>query len=81
MTFKLKPGLGEKGFFDTKAFGEGGAPFKARFENGFVSFLSALPSIRSGSNDMLKNVFYDKTVEQYIHVKAKTGFNLTEAFA
>jgi len=64
LKFKLKPGLGDKGFFDTQAFSEGGAPFKAEYtKDGYVSFMSPLEGLKSEANEMVKQVFADKTVE------------------
>ena len=51
LKFKLRPGLGDKGFFSTKAFGEGGAPFKATHKNKFVEFLSPIEGIKSETNE------------------------------
>lgn len=59
--FKLRPGLGDKGFFDTRAFEAGGAPFKAVYEKaGYVSFMSPIESVKSDANIMVENVFADK---------------------
>jgi hypothetical protein len=76
LRFKLKPGLGDKGFFNTKAFGEGGAPFKATHEDGYVEFLSPIEGLASETNEHVQNVFQDKDVEQVIHLQASTGFSV-----
>ena len=65
LKFKLKPGLGDKGFFDTKAFTEeGGPPVKAEYsKDGYVSFLSPIEGLKSKANEAIKQVFADKKVE------------------
>jgi len=85
LRFKVKPGLGDKGFFDMRCIqqdedGEG-PPFKCSYEDGYVTLSMPIEGMKASTNDMVMNVFKDKALDQALRINAKLGFNLMEAFS